>query len=195
MQENYNTATLVSFLNEYLPKLSLNIPTRINCGGCGFFAKHLHLVLKGMGIDSELSYSMRKTDEENINKLIRDNAYPRKTIFGFNHVAVNLKGYDYIDFDSTGITKPLTTLSKIDSSIHTGKISLEHLNILWENVGSWNPSFDRGYCSMIVELLNEIPQKYETFLKDGYVGIPKEIQEGSFHKVKHYFKRILNLTN
>lgn len=175
VRTNEDVVSLIGFLEYYLPIIDFKTPTKINAGGCGFFAKHLHLVLKEMGFDSELTYSIAANDEGNMTSLKENNRFPEQR-FGVYHVVVNLT--PYIAFDSEGMTKPLILQSKIDKTKHIGSMTVEQLDILWNNVNSWNRIFDRDCCDFIVGMLSELPQKYEQFLKEGFIDLP-ELNEGT----------------
>lgn len=168
---NQDLVSLIGFLEYYLPIINYKTPTRINQGGCGLFAKHLHLVLKEMGFETELTYAISADNESEMNFLKTNNAYPKNTHFGVEHIVVNLT--PYIAVDSDGLVKPLTLLAMVDKEKHSGTMTVEQLDILWNNVPSWNTIFDRDCSQQVIDLLSELPAKYERFLVEGYVDIPK----------------------
>jgi hypothetical protein len=160
-------------LEFYLPIINYLTPTKINQGGCGFFAIHLHRVLKSMGIDCEIAYAIGSDDTQHMEYLKSNNAIPSDSPrLGVFHSVVNLT--PYIALDSDGVIKPLSLLAAVDKTRKSGTITEEQMQVLWDNVDSWNVIFDRDCCDDLAKLIAEIPAKYERFLVEGYFDLPEE---------------------
>lgn len=165
--------SLIGFLEYYLPIIDFLTPTKINQGGCGFFAMQLYRVLKSMGVECEIAYAVSTDDVNEMNYLKGNNAIPsNKPRLGIFHSVVNLT--PYIAVDSNGVTKPLSLMEAVKKDCQSGVISEEQMQVLWDNVPSWNVVFDRDCCDALAKLIAEIPAKYERFLVEGYIDLPNQ---------------------
>lgn len=169
-KNNQDLVALIGFLEYYLPIIDMQVPTKIDEGGCGFFAKHLHLNLKKMGFENKLMYCIPSDSDSEMEKLQANNSYVSDKNFGVHHVMVMLN--DYIALDNGGIAKPFSLYKELKENVSIGELTVEQLDALWNHVESWNKVFDRDCEQQIIDLLNELPAKYERFLLDGYLDKP-----------------------
>lgn len=164
---------LVEFLETFLPVIDSRIPTKINNGGCGIFAKNLYDKLIQMGFEVKLVYIASEEEQPIIERVIKNNKYEKgEKRSGFQHCMVSLG--DYIYFDSTGVTHPPQLLEKAskgnkkaDERLYVGEISEENLQIYNDHIDSWSQIFDRDCIPQIEEELSKLPEEFEKFKKEG----------------------------
>lgn len=163
----------VGFLNSFLPVVDSKIPTHINGGGCGIFAKHLYLTLKELGVESKIIYLANKKCEVGINYLKENNKVGKKR-FGVEHCLIGIS--DTIFLDSKGIELTPTITSQI-KSVNTGELSIETLELLNANIDSWNEVFDRGCEEQIKTELGKMGSAFESYKKGKFsFTIDKEVR-------------------
>lgn len=161
---------LINFLEAFLPAVDSAIPTEINEGGCGIFAKHLYLNLQTLGLDNKFEiYYLSEKD------MIKDLTYPLKNNkienqhVGIQHCFVKIN--DYIFVDSKGVEVSPVLVTKGSKDMFTGTISLEVLQTLIDNDGSWNDVFDRDCEEQIKTELGKMKEKFENFLTSGNLDV------------------------
>lgn len=170
MTTKEKTFELVSFLNYYLPVISSRIPTHINSGGCGYFAKELHLKLKEMGYETKILFMTDNSEKPSIENLLANNVI--KGNHGFKHCVVAIN--DSINFDSDGITKSIVLASKaLSDKYFYGELGLEELDTVLANTGSWNNVFDVDCVEQIKKELSKLDIAFERYKKEGFFELPK----------------------
>lgn len=170
MQETVNNVgidmfKLVEFLETFLPIVDSKIPTCINEGGCGIFAKHLSNALKTLGVPSKVVFIGDKTEKEEMEYLLNNRAFRNKC--GTKHCLVSIS--EYIYFDSSGIFHhpKFGTESKRSDSYY-GEITEDVLDLLIARKDCWNPTFDRKCEEQIEQLLSELKHQFELFCQDKF---------------------------
>jgi hypothetical protein len=153
---------LVEFLETFLPIVDSKIPTNINAGGCGVFAKHLNRFLTEMGVPSKIVFIGEKSEKEDMDYLINNRKF--KNTCGTSHCLVAISEYLY--FDSTGVFRnPKIGTDNEKSDCYASDISEDILDLIIANKNCWNPTFDRKCESNIVEELSQIKDQYSLFLE------------------------------
>jgi hypothetical protein len=164
---------MVEFLSNFLPDMQTRIPTYINQGGCGIFAKHVYLNLTKMGYDVKIGFVGRNGDKKPLNDLTNNNTVSKKR-FGVVHTVIQFS--DYLFFDSDGITRTPTDIARQSRKKYFyGTISLESLEILIKNKYSWNDMFDRDCEGKIIDELGQMSEKFELF-KEGKLEFKPQLK-------------------
>ncbi len=165
---------LVEFLETFLPAINSRVPTIIDHGGCGIFAKILYENIKKTGIETKIKFIASPKQKKAIENIIEKNKYEgADKHIGFLHCAVALN--DYIYFDNDGVTKPLQVIEKAlnkngkKEEAYIGEISAESLQVFIDNVESWNDIFDRDCIPQITEELSKLPEEFAKFIKNGTI--------------------------
>lgn len=153
---------LVEFLEVYLPYMSTPIPTKINAGGCGIFAKHLYETLTQMGFEVGIFYINSKDQKDSVDYVVKNNKV-NSSHDGVQHVLVKIADNIYVDCD--GISREFQIAHSLPNKMLTGELPLKALDVFNENLGSWNSVFDRDCEKQIVERLAEMPKDFEKFKK------------------------------
>lgn len=180
-QQKTDALQLVEFLETFLPALDSRIPTRINEGGCGIFAKLLYENLKKAGFETKIVFLASEEDKSIIENICKNNKYgseDKRT--GFRHCMVSLN--DFIYFDSMGVTLPPQLAEKASKNekkgekIYVGEVSEENLEVFINHTDSWCEIFDRDCVPQIQEELSKLPEEFEKFKKEGKLDL--EISSG-----------------
>lgn len=157
---------LINFLEAFLPSVDSKIPTDINEGGCGIFAKHLFLNLQSLGLTNEFKifYLSSKKGIDALNYTIANNKIKNKHV-GIQHCYVRIN--DFIFVDSKGIEVSPVQSTKNSKNMLSGEISLEVLQTLIDNIGSWNEIFDRDCEETIAFELGKMKEQFTQFQLTG----------------------------
>jgi len=161
---------LINFLEAFLPSVDSAIPTEINEGGCGIFAKHLYLNLLTLGLENtfEIYYLSDKDMLKDLNYTIQNNKIKNQHV-GIQHCFVKIN--DFIFVDSKGVEVSPVLVTKGSKEMFTGTISIEALQTLIDNDGSWNDVFDRDCEEQIKTELGKMKEKFENFLTNGTLDV------------------------
>lgn len=178
-------------MSEGLAYANLWTPTEINEGGCGVFAIEIAKRLKQLNIPYKIFaiyYNDKDKDyESNLKKLIETGKIPDSGHTGANHIIIEVAEELFID--AMGVINA-------QAQIATDKVELSDniLEVLVNNIGSWNPTFDRDCIPVIEEKLDEV----FSHLNDYHPGIftfPKDGQVKFTAKTMRYKHRSFSLSD
>lgn len=157
---------LINFLEAFLPSVDSKIPTDINEGGCGIFAKHLFLNLQSLGLETEFKiyFLSSKDGMKDLNYTIANNKIGNEHV-GIQHCYVRIN--DFIFVDSKGVEVSPVQSTKNSKNMTTGELSIEVLQTLIDNVGSWNEVFDRDCEKNIALELGKMKEQFANFQQTG----------------------------
>lgn len=153
--------TLLQFLVSYLPTLDSKIPTKINEGGCGIFAKHLYIALNRLGFDTKIVFIGETENKDQLTYLAENNKIKGKR-FGVLHCLIALN--DYIFLDSDGVQLPPNIrVSASSGTEYFGELSIESLDTLNHFKDAWNDMFDVKCEKDIEKCFSTIEKDFEDF--------------------------------
>lgn len=168
-----DTKRLINFLSEYLPAIDeKNIPTAINCGGCGFFAYHLSSVLAQMGVYHNIIAVFEEDSRDNymqIKKCMDEKDMNPKMHLCFDHILTEIGG-KY--FDAMGVVNR----KELDMPVEQ-VICRELLEPLIDKDHQWNVAFDESTKPDIKKYLYAIPEALSAWKGKGEYKHTVDIEE------------------
>jgi hypothetical protein len=127
----------------------------VNNGGCGFFAKHLHDVLKLKGYNPECVLLVRDWVVDDANKYVNNNEVRSLLNTHWSHVMVKVNVKDKVIYiDSYGFFNEMKehpifkTCEVVDLPYNMLKVMLNY-----KHKRQWNPRFDRQSSKKIKSIL------------------------------------------
>lgn len=166
-----NSALFTIFIDEAMKFVDSQVPTVINKGGCGIFAKDLAREFEKYGINYKIyavffpeQKTMTVEDEEqeifnNLIKFKEGKCEPKKA--GIGHVIIVVD--DMIAIDSQGVENFI-----FNSAVLKTELTLSQLEELDNEKSIWNKVFDRSQEPVIQKLLDQVFEKLEEFKPGTY---------------------------
>jgi hypothetical protein len=116
-----------------------NKVNRINCGGCGLYAKMLGDILKENNIkfDYVMLFRQSVTNDKQLKAYIDNNDVDEVNNYHWSHVMVKI-GKRYVDAEGV-FDSPMFSGIRLE----TKKISEVFLETMLEQKSMWNPTFNR----------------------------------------------------